>query len=86
MGNMINFWLNPIATDFPILEKAFSACLNVGNHVFANYTSSQIVWQAVERGDTLGDVSQFLPEIRRFRPGQPERCRIPDDLSWNSSL
>jgi predicted ATPase len=23
-GNMINFWLNPIATDFPVLERGFS--------------------------------------------------------------
>ncbi len=68
-GNMINFWLNPIATDFPILERAFSACLDSGSLANANYVANGIVWQAVERGDTLGDASEFSQQYVDFARG-----------------
>ncbi len=58
-GNHVNFWLNPYATDFPILQRGFDACLDSGNLVFANYIAYSIVWQAVERGDTLENNLEF---------------------------
>jgi predicted ATPase/signal transduction histidine kinase/PAS domain-containing protein len=68
-GNHVNFWLNPIATDFPILERGFRACLDAGNLVFANYIAYSIVWQAVERGDALGDVLDFSRKYADFAQG-----------------
>jgi PAS domain S-box-containing protein len=55
-GNMINFWLNPIATDFPVLEKGFLACLESGNVAYANYIAITFVFQFIERGDPIGDI------------------------------
>jgi PAS domain S-box-containing protein len=68
-GNHVNFWLNPIATDFPILERGFSVCLDAGNLAFANYIAYSIVWQAVERGDALGDVLGFSRKYADFALG-----------------
>lgn len=68
-GNHINFWLEPIATDFPILERGFRACLDAGNLVFANYIAYAIVWQAIERGDALGDVVEFSRRYASFALG-----------------
>jgi diguanylate cyclase (GGDEF)-like protein/PAS domain S-box-containing protein len=58
-GNHINFWLNPFNSDMPILERGFRACADAGNLAFANYIGYSIVWQAIERGDALGDVLDF---------------------------
>ncbi|MBU1424731.1 MAG: AAA family ATPase [Gammaproteobacteria bacterium] len=68
-GNHVNFWLNPVATDFPVLERGFRACFDAGNLVFANYIAYSIVWQAVERGDTLGDVLDFSGKYADFALG-----------------
>ncbi|MDP1634478.1 MAG: PAS domain-containing protein, partial [Gallionellaceae bacterium] len=68
-GNHINFWINPVASDFPILERGFSVCLDAGNLVFANYIAYSIVWQAVERGDTLADVLGFSRKYADFALG-----------------
>ncbi len=68
-GNMINFWLNPISTDFPILERAFSASLDSGSLANANYVAYSIVWQAVERGDALGDALKFSRPYADFARG-----------------
>jgi diguanylate cyclase (GGDEF)-like protein/PAS domain S-box-containing protein len=58
-GNHVNHLLNPYATDFPILQRGFDACLDSGNLVFANYIAYSIVWQAVERGDRLEEALEF---------------------------
>jgi PAS domain S-box-containing protein len=68
-GNHINFWTNPVASDFPILERGFSVCLDAGNLAFANYIAYSIVWQAVERGDTLADVLGFSRKYADFAQG-----------------
>lgn len=62
-GDHINFWLRPFATGFPILERAFTACMDAGDFVFAGHIAFEFVWQAVERGDRLEDV---LDVCRRF--------------------
>jgi PAS domain S-box-containing protein len=65
-GNHVNFWLKPIATDFPVLERGFDVCQNSGNLVFANYIAYSIVWQAVERGDPVADVLDFSRRYASF--------------------
>ena len=65
-GNHINFWLKPFATDFPILERGFRVCVDAGTLAFAGYIAYSIVWQAVERGDTLGDVLSSSQKYASF--------------------
>ncbi|HEX2569532.1 MAG TPA: AAA family ATPase [Polyangia bacterium] len=65
-GDHINFWKNPIATDFPILDKAFLACIEVGDLVYASYLAFETVWQAVERGDVLEDVFKLSQRYAAF--------------------
>ncbi len=68
-GNHVNFWLRPFITDFSILERGFHACQDAGDLAFANYIAYAIVWQAVERGDTLGDVLDFSRKYADFALG-----------------
>ncbi len=68
-GNYVNFWLKPFATDFPILERGFNSCLDCGNLVFANYIAYSIIWQSVERGDTLEDTLEFSRQYADFAFG-----------------
>ena len=65
-GNMVNFWLEPFATDIPILEKAFLLCLDSGNLSVANYIANGIVTQAIERGDPLSSVLEFSQKYAGF--------------------
>ncbi|MES9944936.1 MAG: EAL domain-containing protein [Candidatus Thiodiazotropha sp.] len=65
-GNHINFWLNPFSSDFPILERGFDACIDGGNLAFANYIGYSIVWQAIERGDALGEVLESSNKYAGF--------------------
>ncbi len=65
-GDHINFWIHPIATDFPILERGFLACLDAGDLVFASFIAFEIVWQAVERGDTIDDVLALSEKYAAF--------------------
>jgi PAS domain S-box-containing protein len=68
-GDHINFWLHPLATGFPILEKAFLACMDAGDFVFAGHIAFEVVWQAVERGDRLEDVLNFSQRYADFARG-----------------
>ena len=65
-GDHIHFWIHPIATGFPILEKGFLACLEAGDLVFASFIAFEIVWQAVERGDALDDVAALSEKYLAF--------------------
>lgn len=65
-GDHINFWSHHISTDFPILERAFLACLDAGDLVFANFIAFEIVWQAIERGDAIDDVIRFSRSYAAF--------------------
>ncbi len=65
-GNHINFWLKPFSTDFPILQRGFDICLDSGSLAHANYIAYSIVWQAVERGDTLDKVLEFSRQYAEF--------------------
>ncbi len=55
-GDSINPWRRPLATDLPILEQAFSACLDVGDLVHAGMVSTATIWQLFEKGDPLDEV------------------------------
>jgi PAS domain S-box-containing protein len=65
-GNHIHFWSRPLATGLPILERGFRLCQDAGNLIFANYIAYSILWQAVERGDSLDDVLGFSREYATF--------------------
>ncbi len=65
-GNHVNFWLQPFASDFPILQSGFESCLDGGNLIFANYIAYSIIWQAVERGDCLEEVLDFSQQYADF--------------------
>jgi anti-anti-sigma factor len=65
-GDHVNFWSKHIRTDFPILERAFRACLEVGDLVYAGFLAFETVWQAVERGDALDDVRRFSERYAAF--------------------
>jgi len=54
--NHINLWYRPFALSVPLAERAFRACLEVGNLVYAGHLSFQTVWQSWERGALLDEV------------------------------
>jgi len=68
-GNHVNFWLEPIATDFPFLERGFRLSLDTGNLPFGNYIAYSIVWQAVERGDALDEALELSQKYAAFALG-----------------
>jgi PAS domain S-box-containing protein len=55
-GDHVNFWRRHFSTGIPILERAFVACLEVGDLVYAGFLAFETVWQFIEKGDILGDV------------------------------
>ncbi|PRQ08381.1 AAA family ATPase [Enhygromyxa salina] len=65
-GDHINFWRHHIRTDFPILERAFHACLEVGDHVYAGYLAFETPWQAIEAGDTPTKVRALTERYKAF--------------------
>ncbi len=65
-GGMINFWLKPIATDFPFLEKSFILGVDSGNLSVAGYAANSSVAHAIERGDTLSSVLEFSEKYASF--------------------
>ncbi|HYE41507.1 MAG TPA: AAA family ATPase [Ramlibacter sp.] len=62
-GDHVNHWRRHFATNLPILEQAFTACLEVGDLVYAGFLAFETVWQLVENGDGLEEV---LAASRRF--------------------
>jgi PAS domain S-box-containing protein len=65
-GDHINFWKRHFSTGMPILEKAFLACLEVGDLVYAGFLAFETVWQAIEKGDTLPEVLAFSMKYAEF--------------------
>ncbi|MEW6352502.1 MAG: AAA family ATPase, partial [Thermodesulfobacteriota bacterium] len=55
-GDLVNFWRRPWATGLPILDQAFSACLDVGDLLHAGFTSTATIWHMVEKGDPFDEV------------------------------
>ena len=54
---MVNIWCRHFATSLPLLEKAFSACVEVGDFVFVGYLTFNVVWLVFESGATLETVA-----------------------------
>jgi predicted ATPase/signal transduction histidine kinase/ActR/RegA family two-component response regulator len=73
-GDHINFWRHPIATDFPILERAFEACREVGDLVYSGFLAFETVWQVLEKGDPLDEV---LAAARKFAAFAKETSNEP---------
>ncbi|MDI1443524.1 ATP-binding sensor histidine kinase [Polyangium sp. 6x1] len=65
-GDHINFWRRPFVTGIPILERAFQACLEVGDLVYAGFLAFETVWQAVEKGDPLDEVLEISRKYAAF--------------------
>lgn len=65
-GDHINFWRRHIATDLPILERAFCACLEVGDLVYAGFLAFETVWQVLEKGDPLDEVLKVSQKYAAF--------------------
>ena len=71
-GHMINFWLKPISTDFPILEKGFLLCLRFGEPVRSKLHRQ---WHRVAGDGARRHAHQHygtLTKICRLRPQHPE--------------
>src|ERR1041384_7782532 len=54
---MVNIWRRHFATCLPLLEKAFSACVEVGDFVFVGYLTFNVVWLVLESGASLETVA-----------------------------
>jgi PAS domain S-box-containing protein len=65
-GDHVNFWRRHIATGMPILEQAFTACLEVGDLVYAGFLAFETVWQVIEKGDALDDVLALSAKYAAF--------------------
>jgi predicted ATPase/signal transduction histidine kinase/ActR/RegA family two-component response regulator len=65
-GTFINYWREHLAGDLPLLEQAFSDCLEVGDLAHAGYVAWAIPWHAVEKGDSLPAVLNLSQKYATF--------------------
>lgn len=65
-GDHVNFWVHHIRTGLPILERAFLACLEAGDLVYASYLAFETVWQVYEKGDPLAEVHRVAERFASF--------------------
>lgn len=54
---MLTIWCRHFATSLPLLETAFSACVEVGDFLFVGYMTFNVVWLVFESGATLEAVA-----------------------------
>ncbi|MBA3818167.1 MAG: AAA family ATPase [Deltaproteobacteria bacterium] len=66
LGDHVNFWKNPIASDLPILERGFAACVRGGDHIYSNYIGFQAPWHLYESGAPLGEVRALAVRFAGF--------------------
>ena len=66
LGDHVNFWRNPIASDLPILERGFAACVRGGDHIYSNYIGFQAPWHLYESGAPLASVMALTETYARF--------------------
>ena len=66
LGDHVNFWKNPIASDLPILERGFAACVRGGDHIYSNYIGFQAPWHLYESGAPLGEVMALAVRFAGF--------------------
>ena len=62
----INFWKNHIRTGLPILDRAFIACQQAGDYVYANYIAFENIWQVFETGTPLEEALTDSERFERF--------------------
>jgi PAS domain S-box-containing protein len=55
--------IKPFAASLPLLEQAFTACLNVGDLTYAGYTAMTAMWDRMEAGEPLDDI---VRETRKY--------------------
>ena len=65
-GNYLNFWHKPFADNIALMEEGFRACLEVGDLVWAGYSSFRTPWQMIEKGESLDTVSNALQKYAAF--------------------
>jgi predicted ATPase/signal transduction histidine kinase len=65
-ANHVNFWRHPMASGMPILERAFTACLEVGDFVYGGFLAFETVWQLIEMGNVLEDVQTRSAKYAAF--------------------
>lgn len=66
LGDHVNPWVNRLDTSLPILEKAFSACEEVGEIIFASFVAFQHTWIQMEVADSLGLVRPLIEKYSAF--------------------
>ncbi len=66
LGDHVNFWKNPVATDLPILERGFAACVRAGDHIYSNYIGFQAPWHLYESGAPLPAVTALIAKHAAF--------------------
>lgn len=65
-GDHINFWKKHIRTDLPLLDRAFIACQQAGDYVYANYVAFESIWQVFEVGIPLEEAFTDSERFARF--------------------
>jgi PAS domain S-box-containing protein len=60
------FWRRPFDEGRPVLERAFVACQEVGDLVYAGFLAFETVWQLIETGDALDDVAAESARFAQF--------------------
>ncbi|OWW18696.1 hypothetical protein AYR66_03730 [Noviherbaspirillum denitrificans] len=65
-GNYLNFWHKPFAENIALMEEGFRACLEVGDLVWAGYSSYRTPWQMIEKGEPLDAVAKALQKYAAF--------------------
>lgn len=65
-ASFINCWRKHIATSRPVMERAFTASLEVGDLVYAGYNRDNSLLHALERGDPLDEVIELARHYLAF--------------------
>jgi predicted ATPase/signal transduction histidine kinase len=65
-GDHVNFWRHHFATGLPLLERAFDACLEVGDFVYGGFLAFETIWQLIENGEALEDVQTVSGKYAAF--------------------
>ena len=68
-ANHIVFWKFPYAVARPLQDRAFVACMDVGDLTIASHVSFMGAWQVLERGQSLADTEQALDQFDDFARG-----------------
>jgi len=80
LGDHVNFWKRPFASDLPILERGFQSCLDGGDLIYSSYIAFQSPWHAFEAGLPLEDVwslaERYVPFAARTNAAVHRTIRL----------